>query len=231
MNIAKQLYELQEIDTELDAREQALNQARAQMGESRAVFDARKRLEGENKRLEELGSEQHSLEWEIEDITTKINKAQEELYSGRVQNPKELGNLQHEVEVLKPRRSKLEDSAIDIMEQIENTTNSISALKTELTQLESGWQKEQQSLAVQVKELGAVIADFKEKRMVKSAQFVPDMLEFYTELRAQKGTAVAQVEQGVCRGCRLSLSNAELQSVRGDGLMQCSSCGRILCLV
>ena len=231
MNVAKELYELQEIDLELDTRAQALSQARARLGESQTVLDARNRLDGENKRVEELGAEQHSLEWEIEDITTKIDKAQEELYSGRVKNPKELANLQHEIEVLKPKRSGLEDRAIDIIEQIEQATTNVSELKSELAGLEAEWQKEQRELAAQIKDLEAEIADLKEKRTAKSGQFDADTLEFYSDLRSQKGTAVAAVEQGICRGCRLSLSNAELQKARSGGLMQCSSCGRILCLI
>jgi len=231
MNTAQQLYQLQELDIELDSRQQALDQARARLGESRAVRDARSLLEDEQKRLTDLASEQRSLELEIETISTKIKKAQDELYSGRVQNPKELGNLQHEIEVLTPKRSQLEDSAIDIIEQIEQTTSAVGGLKTELARLESEWQSEQQSLTAQVNDLEAEIAGLKKERAVMASQFAPDVLEFYTELKDQKGTAMALVEVGICRGCRLALSNEELQRVRGDDLMQCSSCGRIMCIV
>ncbi|MDI6814491.1 MAG: hypothetical protein QMC90_00160 [Dehalococcoidales bacterium] len=41
----------------------------------------------------------------------------------------------------------------------------------------------------------------------------------------QRGTAVAKVEQGLCRGCRISLSTAKLQQARSGSLVQCSSCG------
>ena len=89
MNVAKRLYELQEVDLALEAQELALKELISQLGESQVVLSARSQLTSEEQRLEELGHKQHSLEWEIDDITTKVTKAEEELYSGRVGNPKE----------------------------------------------------------------------------------------------------------------------------------------------
>lgn len=230
MSVAKQLYELQEVDLELESHEQALGQVVAQLRESRAVLSARSRLVSENQRLEELEHKQHSLEWEIADVTTKIAKAEEELYSGRTKNPKELANLQHEIEVLKAKRSELEDRAIEVMEQVEAATAGVGTTERELETLEAEWRAEQESLTADKERLEAELVRLKQKREMVSSQVDSEMVDLYGELKKQKGTAVARVEQGVCRGCRLSLSNAELQRARGGSLMQCSSCGRILFL-
>jgi predicted nucleic acid-binding Zn-ribbon protein len=230
VSIAKQLYNLQEIDLELASREQTLKQVTSQLGESQAVLAARGRLASENQQLEELKNKQHSLEWEIDDITTKIAKAEEELYSGRVGNPKELANLQREIKALKSNRSELEDRTLEVMEQVEAVTASLINLKGELKTLETEWQSQQLKLKDDREHLEAELASLKQKREAVSAQVDPGVAEFYGELRGQKGTAVARVEQGVCRGCRISLSNAELQRARGGDLIQCSSCGRILFL-
>ncbi len=230
VNVAKQLYELQEVDLELASREQALKQVNSQLGESQAVLGARGKLASENQRREELKSKQHSLEWEIDDITTKIAKAEEELYSGRVGNPKELANLQREIKVLKSKRSELEDSTLEVMEQVEAVTASFANLKSELEALEAEWQSQQLKLRDDKEHLEAELVSLNQKREVMSAQLDPGVAEFYGELKGQKGTAVVRVEQGVCRGCRISLSNAELQRARGGDLIQCSSCGRILFL-
>ena len=230
MSVAKQLYELQEVDLELESHEQALGQVVAQLGESRAVLSARSRLASENQRLEELGHKQHSLEWEIGDVTTKVAGAEEELYSGRTKNPKELANLQHEIEVLKAKRSELEDRAIEVMEQVEAATAGVGTTERELETLEAEWRAEQESLTADKERLEAELVRLKQKREMVSSQVDSEMVDLYGELKKQKGTAVARVEQGVCRGCRLSLSNAELQRARGGSLMQCSSCGRILFL-
>jgi len=230
MNVAKQLYELQEVDLALEAQERVLKQVANQLGESQVVLSARSKLASESQRREELGHTQHSLEWEIDDITSKITKAEEELYSGRTKNPKELANLQHELEILKAKRNELEDRVIEVMEQVEEVGASVDTLKSELKTLEAEWQDQQGKLKTEKEHLEAELVSLRQKREVVAAQVGSEAVDFYGELKKQRGTAVAKVEQGVCRGCRISLSNAELQRARGGDLIQCSSCGRILFL-
>lgn len=230
VSVAKQLYELQEVDLELESQEQALQRLVGQLGESEAVINLRGRLGSENQRLEELGRKQHSLEWEVEDITTKIARGEEELYSGRIKNPKELASLQQDLGMLKGRRRELEDRVLEIMEQVEGTTANTNTLGGELETLETEWQNQQQKLKTDLEQLETVLANLRQKRETMVTQIDHGLVGFYGELRGQKGTAVARVEQGVCRGCRILLSNAELQRARGGNMIQCTSCGRILFL-
>ncbi len=230
MNVAKQLYELQEVDLALEAQELALRKVASQLGESQAVLSTRSRLASESQRREELGHTQQSLEWEIDGISSKITKAEEELYSGRINNPKELANLQHELEILKAKRNELEDRTIEVMEQVERAIAGVETLENELKMLEAEWQAQQGKLEADKVHLEAELASLRQKREVVAAQLDSGAVDFYGELKKQRATAVARVEQGVCRGCRISLSNAELQRARGGDLIQCSSCGRILFL-
>ena len=129
MSVANQLYQLQEIDLELESNEQALNQTANQLGESKAVVATRNKLAQEHQRLEELNRQQHSLEWEIDDLTGKLTTVEEELYSGRTRNPKELTNLQHEIDGLKTKRNQSEDKALEIMDQVELTNKSAASTR------------------------------------------------------------------------------------------------------
>ena len=230
MGVAKQLYQLQEVDLELESNERALQQVTSQLGESQEVVRARNKLASERQRLEELKRQQHSLEWEIDDIATKLTATEDKLYSGSIGSPKELANLQHEVDGLKTRRSQLEDKALDIMEQVELATASVATISSQLKTVEAEWQSQQQQLSADMEQLKAVLSNLKHKRQTLSAEIDPGAVELYHELKEKKGTAVAKVEQGICRGCRISLSATELQRARSGSLMQCSSCGRILFL-
>lgn len=230
MGVAKQLYQLQEVDLELESNERALQQVTSQLGESQEVVRARNKLASERQSLEELKRQQHSLEWEIDDIATKLTATEDKLYSGSIGSPKELANLQHEVDILKTRRSRLEDEALDIMEQVELATASVATVSSQLKTVEAEWQSRQQQLSADTEQLKAVLSNLKHKRQTLSAEIDPGAVELYHELKEKKGTAVAKVEQGICRGCRISLSATELQRVRSDSLTQCSSCGRILFL-
>ncbi len=230
MTVAKQLYQLQEVDLELGSTEQALKQIASQLGESKEVVRTRDRLESENQRLEELKHRQHSLEWEVDDIATKLTAIEEKLYGGSIGNPKELTNLQHEVDGLKLRRSQLEDKTLDIMDQVEQTTASVAIISGELKTLEDDWQSRQQQLSAEMERLKATLSDLEHKRQLLSAEIAPEVIELYHRLRKRKGTAVAKVEQGICQGCRISLPATELQRARSGSLTQCGSCESILFL-
>ena len=230
MGVAKQLYQLQEVDLDIESNERALSQVASQLGESQAVLRTQNQLELEQQRLKELRGKQHSAEWEIEDIVTKLTAAEETLFSGRIKNPKELTNLQHEVDALKARRDQLEDKALEIMDQVERAETSVATLSNQLETLKGEWHRQQQQLSGDLERLKAILSDLGHKRQLMSDEIDPQAIEFYQELRKGKGTAVARVEQGICRGCRISLPTTELQQARSGNLVQCSSCGRVLFL-
>ena len=230
MSVARQLYQLQEIDLQIETDEQTLGRFASQLGESQAVIRTRNELTLEQQHLEELEKQQHSTEWEIDDLTTRVVAEEEKLYSGRITNPKELTSLQHDADGLKTKRSKLEDKALEIMEQVELTETSIADKSSELKKIEADWREQQQQLSANIDELKATLSDLRHKRQQISAQIDPQAVEFYQELRKHKGIAIARVEQGICRGCQISLPITELQRARAGDIVQCSSCGRILFL-
>jgi len=230
MSIARELFELQEVDLEIESNERAIRQMTAQLGESDAVLQAASELASEKERLEELNHQQHSLEWEIGDTGAKVTRIEEQLYSGRTTNPKELTSLQQEAVGLKARRSGLEDRELAVMEQAEAAAARVAGIAARLKKLGAAWRAEQKQLKSGIKERKEQLAGLKEKRASLSAGIEPEAVQFYTGLRERKGTAVARVEQGICRGCRISLSSAELQRVKSGALIECTSCGRILFL-
>jgi len=233
MNIAKQLYQLQEIDLELESNEQARKQKASQLGESPEVVRTRTELSSQRQHrqhLEELKRQQLSAEWEIDDLTSKITTLEQKLYGGSIGNPKELASLQHEVEGLKARRNQLEDRALEIMEQVELSKARVTNMSGELKRLEAEWQREQEHLTTDIEQLKTTLSGLEHKRRLMLARIDPQIINLYQELKEQKGTAVARVDQGTCCGCQISLSTSELQRVRGGSLVRCGSCGRILFL-
>lgn len=230
MNATRQLYQLQSVEIDIESKKLALAQSQARLGKSRAVAELKAKIDAVKQRLSELGSQQHSAEWEIEGIETKLAAANEAMYSGRVSSPKELSNLQHEVEGLNTRRGHLEEKALDMMEQTELVTADLARSRGELKVLEGKWRAEQQELAIEIKKLKETLTGLEQKRQLMLAAIPSQAADLYRQLREQKGRAVVRVEQGTCDGCRISLSTSELQWARGGRLVECSSCGRILFL-
>jgi predicted nucleic acid-binding Zn-ribbon protein len=228
MGVARQLNKLQEIDLELESTEQALVQIEGRLGENQAVVTAQEEFVREQRRLEELQRQQHAAEGEVDKLAAKLAAVEEELYSGRIGNPKELANLQHEADGLKSRRSQAEDKALEVMERVAAMEARIADLGSELGRLEEEWNNEQLRLEAEGERYRELKAGLEQRRRQLISDIDASAVVIYEDIRRRKNRAVASVEQGICRGCGISLSTTQLQQAKGDRLVQCSSCGRIL---
>jgi predicted nucleic acid-binding Zn-ribbon protein len=228
MSVTKQLYELQEIDIEIEHTHQTIEHNTAQLGRREALDDAQNSLEIEQKNLKELNHQRREAEAELDDVVSKIKTAEDQLYGGRINNPKELSSLQHEVNTLKAINDQLETKALEIIESVEDKEKTIAAATADYQKLEAEWQQQQKQLNDDIAELNKSLGKLTEKRNNLVAQIETSAVTLYEKVRKQKKQAVAKVEQGICRACRISLSASILQKARSGQPVQCGTCGRIL---
>jgi predicted nucleic acid-binding Zn-ribbon protein len=228
MAVTRQLFQLQEIDTEIENTEQSMAMKNARLGDREALDNAQSRLASEQKRLEELKHQHRDAEAEVDDLLSKIAATEEQLYGGKVTNPKELSGLQHEVTTMKARSDQLENNALEIIDQVEAAEKGVDAVTGEYQKLEGEWNREQKQLTEDIEQLKSKLADLQQRRQELAGQIDGPTLTLYEKIRQQKKQAVAKVEQGICRACRISLSASALQRARSGQPVQCSTCGRIL---
>ncbi len=230
MSKGRQLYELQEVDLEIESKREALAHIESRLGQSQVVDEARARLASEKKRLDELSASQHEGEWVVEDLRTKVATLEGKLYGGSVSNPKELAGMQEQVQHLKKRGREEEDKVLDIMTEVEASKETVAVTGREVDTLEKEWQREQAELSRERDEVTAALATLEQRRQDLVSRVDAASLKLYEELRTKRqGRAVAKVEQGMCQGCRIVLPTRELQRARGSqDLVQCGSCERIL---
>lgn len=231
MNLGKRLYDLQQIDLDLERKAETLSHVESQLSYNEALTEAKAEVERKRENLAELEKKQKTAEWAIEDLQAKISPLQEKLYTGSVKNPKELMSLQQQVEQLRNQVREGEDKTLEIMSQVEVLQKEIALRTADVERLEEEWQKRREQLLAEQAELRSAIDIARGKRgeLVSSIELAH--LELYEMLRAKKqGYAVAKVEQGRCQGCRITLPVSELMQARIGELVQCDSCGRILYL-
>jgi uncharacterized protein len=228
MAITRQLYQLQEIDQLIEQEEQALTAATGQLGKRLAVDAAKDRMAAAQERLKGLGHQRRDAEFELDDIQSKIKGTEAQLYGGKITNPKELSNLQHEVNTLKTRCDLGETKALEIIDKLEDEEKNVAAQSSEYRKLEEEWLIQQQQLNEEIAALNKSLGELKQKRQQVAGQIDATALHLYEKIRQQKKQAVAKVEQGICRACRISLSASALQRARSGQPVQCGSCGRIL---
>ncbi len=230
MTLVKRLYDLQQIDFDIQREQEALDEISRQLGESEALLKAKAEFIAEQEHLAEMEKQQRDVEWEIEDLRTSIAQVNDKLYSGATKNPKELVSLEKEVGIFKANLREKEDKLLDLMAEAETTQDKIKLDGERLKKLEVEWKREQKALTQKQAKVENRLSDLSQKRQAVASEITPQTLELYEGIRLRKGQAVVKVEQGRCYGCHLTLSMNEWQRARAGALAQCSSCGRILYL-
>jgi predicted nucleic acid-binding Zn-ribbon protein len=229
LTAVSELFALQELDSALDAARAAFEDARSRMGDSEELAEATAAIEeaqASHRAAERLFRER---EQEADELKHKIEPLEKKLYQGTVTNPKELEDLQLDIDSLKRRRSELEDRALEAMDALEAATQALDEAKRVRAEIEQRVGSEQTELHDRASTLEREIAELEPQREARAATIDPGLLRLYDELLAKRQRrAVARVVGGACQGCRISLPVSVLQRVRGGGVIQCSSCERIL---
>jgi predicted nucleic acid-binding Zn-ribbon protein len=226
----RRLYELQEIDLSISDNKKAIVGIEAQLQDDHVVLDAKSNFDQEEKGLTDLRKREKQMEWDVEELSEKIKEVDKQLYGGSVKNPKDLASLNEEFEHFKQRRSAMEDGLLDLMGELEEQQRAHGNAKNEYEKVQSKWQEDNGHLVEDRDRLNAEIAELEEKRKDAVSLLEVSDSNIYERLRKSKGgEAIARVEQGMCKGCRINLPTHTLQKVRtGQELVYCTNCGRIL---
>jgi predicted nucleic acid-binding Zn-ribbon protein len=182
------------------------------------------------KQHDETATEQSRLEAEMATLDGKIEREESRLYSGAVSNPRELTALRAEVDMLKRRRSELENSLLETMVQRDGLKDTLQSLETE----RSGVAERTDTQAAEVKTLtGGIDAELKEhvsSRGEHIAVLPDDLVALYEKIRDSKhGVGAAALVDGTCEGCHTKLPAKEVERLRAErGLQRCENCRRIL---
>jgi uncharacterized protein len=228
MAITRQLFELQELDNDIENTRQTLELKSRLVNNREALDKASALLASEQKTLEELKHQRRNAETEASDINAKINETNKQLYGGRVSNSKELSNLQAEVNQLTGQKDLIETNTLDIIDKLEAVETRVKTLTDEYKKMEINWGSDQAQLVKDTALLTKTLAALQESRKETITRIEPQTLALYERIRKLKKQAVAKVERGICQSCRISLSVSSLQKARGGQPVQCNTCGKIL---
>lgn len=228
MGISKQLYQLQEVENELESAEKSVRDISHQVEAAEALTAASTKLAAERRILEEIKKRQRALEGDAGDIDARLKKVEQELYSGRVRNQKELAALQREADTLKTESDKLESRQLELMDRADESDKKVSFAEKEFKTVETEWEMKKPQLAAEFERAKTVLAAATQKRRQIASGVDPSILKTYQDVKKSRSRAVVAVDRGMCTGCRIALSVAELQKVRSGQLVRCGSCGRIL---
>ena len=180
----------------------------------------------------DLKREQAKAEADVDQVRARIDRDRQRLDGGMVSSPRELENLQSEVQSLHRRQSDLEEVVLDVMERRETAQVTLEQAAAEREQLGSELISVAAVRDAALAELAEQSVKAGDRRIEVTAAIPPELLELYDKLRAQHGgVGAAALRQRGCQGCNLTLNTVDLNAIRAapdDEVLRCEECRRIL---
>ena len=181
--------------------------------------------------VKDLGREVKRLESDVETVRAREDKDQRLLDSGSV-SPKEMTNLQHELESLKRRQSDLEDQELELMERLEVAEAALKAAQEGLEKAKADRERAEQLRDDAVADIADGTTKHEAARAEVAGGISAPLLTLYDRIRTQTGTSgAAALRHRACQGCRIELYGNELAAVRNADpheVLRCENCSRIL---
>lgn len=230
MSLTGQLYKLQQLDLELQRKQQELSEVEHQLSDNKALVVAESKLASQKEQMEDARRKQKSSEWELEDLQEKLRRIDSKLYSGTTKDPKELVNLEKEVKGLKSQIGPKEDALLGLMSQVEEIEARVKTTAEEIERLKREWEQRQETFGQRKSEVEDLLARLRGDRNGLAQQIDSEAINTYERIRLTRGQAVVKVERGKCQGCHITVPTSQWQKAKAGDLIQCNSCSRILYL-
>ena len=232
MTELQQLYELQELDIQIDELTETLADLESRLADDSVVAEAKRRIAVLEQHAEQMASRRRSIDRAIEDLQTRLGRTQERMYSGSIKSVKEMEAAEEERANTERDIAENEDSLLEVMVRADDVDETLAKGRQFVKRLEDQRSADVAGLTAKAEETRSSLDELTPRRDSTWDAISAPVLHRYETLRSSRGgAAIARVERGMCSGCRVTLSTSEQQRIRSaSDPMQCSSCHRILYL-
>ncbi|PJA99966.1 MAG: hypothetical protein CO128_01915 [Ignavibacteriales bacterium CG_4_9_14_3_um_filter_30_11] len=229
INRLKVLYELQNIDDQLDDLEELRGDLPKAVEDLEAQIESIKSTisEKEQQRKESMDKRKEN-ESQIEISKESQKKFKAQLY--KVRNNKEYDALTKEIDHTEELIAKYETENNELADMSKTLADEIETIKPKLDELNEEVKKKQSDLKVIIKANEKEEEKLNESRKKLVTQIKKGDLSAYMRIRkAKKGKAVSTIKRSACSGCHnIVPSQRQLELRQNNRLYYCEYCGRIL---
>jgi predicted nucleic acid-binding Zn-ribbon protein len=224
------LYRLQQIDSQLDNAKIALLSVEKELSDDSQIITAQQNVDQAVQHHKSELKRLHDSENKSYDTRIKIELAETSLYGGKIQNPKELQELQNEIASLKRLIITLEDNELEAMMATEDAEAKLTTSQNEFDRAQGRQIEINAKLNGDRTKLLSQIERLEAERKATLPPISASDLSLYEQLRkSRNGAAVVIIASRACTACGTTLTAALIQSVQSTGqLIRCPTCGRIL---
>ena len=182
--------------------------------------------------VDDLTREQKKADADVEQVKARRTRDQDRMDKGLVTNPKDLERMQQELVSLSRRISELEDTELEVMEQLEDAQTEHARLVDRLAVIDARAAELVESRDAGAGDVTRQVEALTAERKVTATGVPADLLTLYEKIRSQKGgvgAAILRARQ--CTGCSLQLNASDLGVIAKaplDEVLRCEECDRIL---
>jgi len=158
---------------------------------------------------------------------TRMRSREKELMSGRIRNPTELMLLSDEVKHLKASFAEEEEAQLRLMDEAEAADVAVREASERLDDARTRATSDEPALRHDLESWQAELATVQADSQAIWAQVPSPAQNAYLRVRAHP--PVAEVDRNQCLACHVTVTSSGMQMLRkGDEIVQCENCGRIL---
>jgi predicted nucleic acid-binding Zn-ribbon protein len=230
MSESLNLYRLQQLDSRLSQVEIRQRSIRDSIENNIQLNDAKIELNQSQNEKKTIESNLKKIESNVNEKKVKVEQIESSLYSGRIQNPKELQELQQELALIKKQLSTLEDEELDEMIALEKTQSELNSHLKTYENIKTQVEQQNSSLVIELDELNREADRIKIERNATIQSIEEKSLSLYDQIREiRHGIAVTTISDNSCDSCGAVLTLSQQQSAHhSNKLYRCESCGRII---
>jgi len=199
----------------------------SRLGSDPEVVRREEALENARERQKEFAGRLSESDKKREDHRTALRSREKQLMSGRIHNPTELMQMSDEVAHMKARFREEEEAELQLMEDADAADAAVRNALAELEEARRGSSAEEPELRTQMEEWRDELATVEAERDGVWAEIPASDQTVFSRVRVRP--AVALVRDNQCSACHVTVTSSGMQILRkGDALVQCENCGRIL---
>lgn len=228
----ERLIRLQQLELDADTRRRTLADLPAALQAlDERITTRQQALDASKARLADNQSAKRAIEKDLAVVQGRLTKFKDQLME--VKTNKEYLAMQHEISMAQDGVRTFEDKILEGLMAADEIDGEIKAAEKALAEEKTKVNEERSTRQQQASKMEGEIAELSSARAKVVSEMTREAVALFEHVsRARKGHAVAEARDGHCTACHVRLRPQIYNEVRrGDKLLQCESCTRILYIV
>lgn len=228
----KMLYDFQELET----RKEKLQTDYEEHPGKKELKSIRKQIEQMENEYKNKYQQQTAMRRQVmlkelksKELDAQVRELENMIYSGQVQNIKELNKLQEKQNNLKRILDETYNEALNILQKLDELEQEISYVKRIISKLKKLHNEKRLKIKQELDKINEEIILLSARAKECENKIPADLMSKYQQIKKARKMPVSVIIEGRCSGCRMDVSVMVAQEVnRHDRIVFCENCGRIL---